>query len=416
MSRCSVRDTEVYSRLASMGVPNKAAWDLTAKIRDQLHPVAAVAAAKLHARAVQLKGLGAAASAGQTILQAGGIVGTGGAGGAVKGATAGASVGSAIFPGLGTAIGAAVGAIVGGLVHFGTGAQRLATATQIINELKATPPPLSAGRQSTLAVITECYGSLVSTGLLFGYVKPSPADSPSDIQNEFNSMMKTIVGLLAVMNANPVGATVSYSGTGFNGIAFNISFVNPGTSNTAAVVPIVIQAMIAWLTQMGKTDIANVQKDFSNPLVQLVFGLMTDYAIGQNPAPVTANLSTQVATSTVVSAPPAVAAAANSIVANPAAPQPQVPASTATVSPTTGAASTAGTDTTAALLTQMIASQEATQQASQQQIAQLAAQVAAQGVQQTSAGPPLMSSITEWIIPLGIGAAVLVAVMIMKKH
>jgi hypothetical protein len=283
---------------------------------------------KVPARMIGYRGLGAT-NTGSVLLQTvGGITGTGGIVGAAKGAATGAGIGTTIFPGLGTAIGAAVGAIVGGLLHFGTGAQRLATANQIIASLQAQPPPLTAGRQQTLQVITECYGALVSTHNFFGYVRPSPANSPSDIQHEFDSMMKTITGLVQLMNSQPIGSTVTYSATGFNGIPFSLSFVNPGTSNTATVLQTAtIPAMTAWLTQMGRVDISNVGNDFAKPIVQLVFGLMTDYVIGQNPAPgqVTAIQAAiaapvQVAPTQVVTAPvitPSAPASSNAtIVAN----------------------------------------------------------------------------------------------------
>jgi len=412
-----MKDTELYTRLCQLGMPQEKAWPLTAKIRDVLHPVAAVAAAKLHAKAAGLGSLGASANSGNAVLAAVGVTGTGGASGAVKGAATGAGIGTTIFPGLGTAIGAAVGAIVGGLLHFGTGAQRLATATQIIQGLTSQPPPLSAGRTVTLQTITECYGALVSTGNFFGYVKPSPANSPSDIQNEFNSMMKTIAGLVQLMNANPIGATVTYSATGFNGISFSLTFVNPGTANTATVLQTaVIPAMKAWLTQMGRVDIANVGNDFARPIVQLVFGLMTDYVIGQNPPP-PAQLSTQLATSSApVAVPPAVASQATQVAASTAQSTPPVSQATAVtgsppVATGSGAPLTPVQDTTAALLAQILANQQANMVTPQAQ--QVVADVAAEGVQPTAAGPA--SSLQEFLLPGLIAGAALLVVLAMKK-
>ena len=259
-------------RKTSLTNPNAAAF----KRRKSLRP--------------SLKGLGAAAIAptgtGETILSSvGGVTGTGGVTGAAKGAAAGASIGS-LFPGFGTAIGAAIGAIVGGLVHFGTGAQRLATATSIVNELKSQPPPISAGRQQTSAVLQELFGALVTTRNYFEYVSPWPGDSPSDISHEYSGYMSMITALVKQMNATPVGGLVNFSYSGWNGVNFTFSFVNPGTANSSVVAQTaVIPAVTAWCTHNGATDQNNCNVDASNPLVQLVFSYMTDYVIGQNPPP-----------------------------------------------------------------------------------------------------------------------------------
>lgn len=225
-----------------------------------------------------------AQSGGEQGLQALGVSGQAGVGGALTGAKAGASIGSVAGP-WGTAIGAAVGAIVGGLVHFGTGAQRLATAQSIIKEIQAAPPDFQ-GRTLDKPVIAELYGALVSTGNFFGYVKPSPADSPSDIQHEFDGFMDLIAKLIAQSNATPIGATVNFSYSGWNGVHFTYAFQNFSSNNsTAFAQQVVIPAVMNWLTHNGAVDVANVTKDLNNPLVQTVFVIMTDWSCAQNPAP-----------------------------------------------------------------------------------------------------------------------------------
>jgi hypothetical protein len=111
-----MKDIELYGRLKMLGVPDAKAWRLTAQIRDHLHPVAGVAAAKLHGAGnrVSLKGLGASTGAGIQYAQVASKVG-GVAAGAVAsgfGVASGAAAGS-IVPIVGTVIGAALGFIVG---------------------------------------------------------------------------------------------------------------------------------------------------------------------------------------------------------------------------------------------------------------------------------------------------------------
>lgn len=109
-----MKDIELQAQLeqllAAKGAPareaSRAAARITALIRDHLHPIASTATAIARgrtgaAKAVQLHGLGASASA---------------VGGAAGGAKAGATVGTAIMPVVGTAIGAVVGLIAGYMI------------------------------------------------------------------------------------------------------------------------------------------------------------------------------------------------------------------------------------------------------------------------------------------------------------
>jgi hypothetical protein len=100
-----MNDVMLFSRLQSLGMSKQKAWDLTAKIRDKYHPIAAVAAAKLNAPA---GGLGLTTAVGTTnqATKSGSLI--------MTGASVGATVGS-VFPVVGTAIGAAVGAVVGAI-------------------------------------------------------------------------------------------------------------------------------------------------------------------------------------------------------------------------------------------------------------------------------------------------------------
>jgi hypothetical protein len=205
-----------------------------------------------------------------------------GATGVVSGT--GASIGSVFGP-IGTAVGAAVGAVAGGLIHFGTGAQRLATSNQILSELRALPAGYQ-GRVQTKPVLLEIYGAIVTTKNLYGWVQPPPSASPSDIQHEFDGYMDMIAKLIQATNAQPIGATVNFSYSGWNGVNWTFSFVNPGSCDSAKYTNlVVIPAAVTWNTHNGAVDVPQVTSDFNNTYVTLTFQLMTDWSIAQNPPP-----------------------------------------------------------------------------------------------------------------------------------
>lgn len=117
-----MKDLELFGRLKLLGMPERQAWRLTARIRDEFHPVAAIAAAKLHGsgRAVHgrrtrpLAGLEGSTGSGIQYAQMASKVGGVAAGGVASafGLASGAAAGS-VVPIVGTAIGAALGFVVG---------------------------------------------------------------------------------------------------------------------------------------------------------------------------------------------------------------------------------------------------------------------------------------------------------------
>src|SRR5271165_1389630 len=122
-----MNDVMLFARLKDLGIPKQQAWDLTASIRDQLHPIAAVAASKIHgrtglSRALPMAGLvgarGMAVS--ETTLQT---------------AMLGAKVGS-IVPVIGTAVGAIVGGAIG-LIGSVFGPAKLGQAAVTWNDCTA---------------------------------------------------------------------------------------------------------------------------------------------------------------------------------------------------------------------------------------------------------------------------------------
>lgn len=286
------------------------------------------------------------------ILTAVGVTGQGGATGAVVGAAKGASVGTEIVPGIGTAIGAVIGAIAGGLIHTSDYPQWLAEDTNIVKVLEQLPPgfqgrtlPLQTPSAQNPLTLEMIWTAIIVTGNLYAYVNPSPAHSPSDMQNEFNWVMAWLRSILTCMNQNPVGANLTVTCNVGNGVTFTLTFDNPGLADSAQVNQVVtVPAYLAWCTHNGKVDTQSnhCPGDASNPLNQLVLELMTDYAIAQvNPS-----------AGAPQSAPPAPPAAAPAVAtAPPAATLPVVtPAQTATVtvsSPATPTAPAAQTTVTA---------------------------------------------------------------------
>ena len=115
-----MKDIELFGRLKLLGMPERQAWRLTARIRDEFHPVAAIAAAKLHGagrvihRDRGFRGLAGTTGSGIQYAQMASKVGGVAAGGIASafGLASGAAAGS-VVPIVGTAIGAALGFVVG---------------------------------------------------------------------------------------------------------------------------------------------------------------------------------------------------------------------------------------------------------------------------------------------------------------
>jgi hypothetical protein len=442
-----MNDIQLYSRLKDLGMPATQAWPLTAQIRDTIHPIAAVAANKvLKAVAPQksLKGLRPGSMLGSIALaQEGASVG-----GAVGGAVAGATAGS-VVPVVGTAIGLVIGAIAGMLVHTGQGPQRAAQA-QAIDQALAGLTTAYVGRTipwmgTASAPGLQQFLQAIMTGGLFMSWDSSLVSSPS-VNN--NWAVTFIAAVKAVVNAiinNPAGATVTVPivlSTGASGQGTkNFTFVNPGiNAGPDAISQNIIMGptgLMYWIiTSIGETQ-AHASANATSAAAQKVFALMIDHAtadampaslsttlanapIVQVPAPVVAAANTLAASTVASGTVPTLSASSGTTVAQVSAPttlntvntdasgNPTVEPST-TVLPATSAL-TPTQDTTAALMQQMLSAQGAN--LTSPAATQLLADIAANGVAATPAGP---SSLPDWLIPVGIAGAVLLAFLALKK-
>jgi Glycine zipper len=424
-----VNDVMLYARLKDLGMPANTAWDTTAYIRDKLHPVAAVAAAKIlqktKAKPSLLKGLGS------TQL-------------AMQGASAGATIGSAV-PVIGTAIGAAVGAVVGALIHQGQGAQRAAFA-QSLDQALSQVPTSYVGRtlpwSSSTGGLEQFISALMTTGVYMNW-DPSLLTNPSVNGNWSVTFVNAIKALTNAIINNPTGNTVSVPITftpGANVGPGNFTFVNPGIN----VGPDAISAQIVmgpsglmyWMIKhLGETD-AHAQANAYSPAAQKVFALMIDKATADA---LPASLSTSLANAPIVQVPAPVAQAAAPIVAAAVAsgtvPQLQAPAGVST--PTTlqtvygdsvgnpiDAPINQQLPATSALTAQQLATAGLMQQLLSQgganftsaNATQLLADIAANGVEASPQGPPITNALPSWLLPVGlIGGGALLLVMLLKK-
>ena len=431
----------LYARLKDLGMPADQAWPLTAQIRDKLHPVAHVAAVKIHNQLATPGGttsnLGAVST--QQEVQAGS---------AVAGAAAGAAYGS-VVPGIGTAVGAVVGLVASMLIHTGQGAQRLAQANAIAQGL-TTIPSSFVGRLIPWQGTAQQPGllqfiSALMTGGLYMNWDPSVESSPSVNGNWSTTFMNAVKAVVSAILNNPVGATVSVPivlSTGAKGVPNkNFTFVNPGiNAGPDAIAASVImgpQGLMYWIiTSIGETA-AHAAANASNGAAQKVFALMVDHATADL---VPSSLSATAANSpiTVVPAPIAQAATtvANTAIAsgtvptlnnatggvanvtapatlNTDAPGASGPGQTTAISQSMPAtqALTPQQDTTAALLQQMLAAQGANMVSPS--ATQLLADIAANGVEASPQGP---SSLPTWVVPVGIAAVIgVIAIFALKR-
>jgi hypothetical protein len=273
----------------------------TAAPTATIQPIAGGGRVSPTIRGLQFGRLGVNTGTGGAALTAVGVTGKGGTSGAVtgaaKGASVGASVGSAVFPGVGTAIGAAIGAVLGavagGVIHTSDFANWLATDTNIIKILQQLPAnfqgrtlPKQTPTQNAPITLEMIWTAIVVTGNMYNYTDAK--GSPSDMQNEFNWIMAWMASILQCMNKYPIGAKISMSISVGNGVNFTLSFVNPGSANSATVANnVMIPAYLAWCTHNGAVDTqaSHCPGDAANPLNRLVLTLMTDYQIAQYPPP-----------------------------------------------------------------------------------------------------------------------------------
>jgi hypothetical protein len=432
-----MRDVELYARLKDLRMPPDQAWDLTARIRDQLHPVAAVAAAKIHKSLGTRGGLGASESAGSkaitvTALSSGGAI------------AAGAAYGS-VVPGIGTAVGALVGLAASSLIHTSQAPQRAAMSASMVNILNQIPSafvgrtiPWNVG-SGPVGGLNQMLTAVMTLGIWFGW--NSGLSRPSIVGNwvtVWTTIVKQIVD--AIIN-NPVGATVSLNLTnhpgGNDSQVTPFTFVNPGLGVGPDVIAntIMRDAVAHQMVQGGRADQEQNMVTVGWPTVAKVFALMFDHAAADA---VPNSLSTTLANAPIVNVPPAIAQAAAPIVATVLQGN-QIPALTTgsgelapvvtptnlntvyEANPTTGVpnlqpvnvtlapplALTPQQDTTAGLMQNMIGAGGANFVSPP--ATQLLADVAANGVEATPQGPPIMGSVPLWAV--GLGALALVVLL-----
>jgi hypothetical protein len=440
-----MNDIMLYARLKDLGMPADQAWPLAAQIRDTLHPVAHVAAVKLYnaiAPGAGRAGLGSGAAALQDAKIGSSVAGVGVAvASAASLAATGAAFGS-VVPVLGTAIGAVVGLIAGMLIHTGQGPQRAAMAQQLDQAL-ATVPSTFVGRtlpwSDARGGLEQFISALMTSGLWMSW-DPSVISSPSVNGNWSVTFMNAIKALTAAIINNPVGAQVSVpivftpgaSGIGPGNFTFTNPGINAGPDAISQSIVMGPSGLMYWMVKhVGETD-AHAAANATGNGAQKVYALMIDKATADL---LPASLSTTLANAPITQVPAPIAAAATTVAnaagaggsiptistapGGPAVAQISMPVPLANADMTTGtavilqpetSALTPVQDTTAALLQQLISQQGAN--LTSPNATQLLADIAANGVSATPAGP---SSMPSWLLPVGLAAAALLAIIFIAK-
>lgn len=446
-----MKDTELNARLLALGMPKAKAAELTRKIRDEVHPIAAVAVAKVQRYQTTTEGLGA--------------TGVAVASSAASMGTTGAKVGTFFGPGVGTAIGAGIGIAVGVILkqfmNQGQKPQRLAQAKQVLATLRNYPPD-QAGRAISWdnkggGTSDLLFEALYLAGGFLGYQGTVLTDHPSSMWQWTQWFMQGTQKVVQAAYANPVGAQVTV--TLMTGYKQNLpfTFTNPGLIDATSFAQSVLMPMVGVIIDGKHTNpAAGVAQSLASVDAIHVFALLYDYYVAQI-AP--QSLSTNLAQNPVVAVPAAIAQQAQQVAQSivntnttpalvtpatassfPVAPGPQVLAPDGSVAlaqpavlpgsssygaplvqnpsipygPAPGYTYTptglpAAQDATAGVMQTML-SQDGTNMTSGP-AQQVLADVAAQGVQKTTAG---VSSIPGWLLPI-VGIAFAGAIVMKEK-
>ncbi len=359
-----MKDIVLYGQLKALGVPPAKAWALTAKIRDTLHPVAAVAAAKLH-------------GAGRRVARAGlGLdIGSG-----INDASLGAKAGSLAIPI--PIVGTAVGAIVGGIIGAFFGPAKLGKASVTWNDMVAHQYLANTPGHA----FDERYFGEALKGAMDEGNNVWPGCGPDRHKNPdcFFGPMSQVILQGYTSGRVPVNADTA---TVFN----------------AVVLP--------WL-QSGANGLVNWGTLRNEPTQQLLLEAATDRYINGLPivrgdmqayagqgytthepsissvlmrAPAAPTVSSAVATQPVAGVPSQIVAQASAVAGQ--------------ASPAISSANSQST--TSSILSQMLAQNGVGMSSPAAQ--QVVSQIAAQGVTQTSYGPSAAASgAPSWLIPAGI--------------
>lgn len=386
-----MNDVMLFARLKALGVPQSKAWDLTRKIRDIYHPIAAVAAHKVLSRT---RGLGAAA------IGAGQNQATKSVSMALTGASAGATIGS-VFPVVGTAIGAAIGAAVGAIGSLFGPAKMGQAETTWHNMVASGYLGKNPGRAFDERYYMESMKGAMDSGN--DIWSGCGADRHKDPDCFYKPLAQAVVAgylnrlvPLTASTADVMRAVVNpwlQAGGGATGFKY-ATYVNENSINGNMQGNLVQGAVDRYLAGLpilrgDTTEYLNQGFTQHQPPINVALAPLLQTTSAPSPSP---SVAVAQAPTARVTAP--IAAAGAKVAAQTAvAPRLGVPvaqvSSVATprgTTPATTAMVTPQQDATAALLQQILANQQANMQSPQAQ--QLLTDVAANGVQQTPYGPP----------------------------
>lgn len=381
-----MNDVMLYGRLKLLGIPDSKAWDLTAKIRDRIHPIAAVAAIKAHNK----QGLGVGVQAEKSV------------GLTLTGAKVGASVGS-VVPVVGTAVGAVVGAVVG-LVGSFFGPAKEGQSEVVWNDmLKNNYLAKEQGRSFDERYIGEAMkGAMDNNGNQWpgcganGHKEPDCFYQPMG-QQIINGYLNKVVPLNATPAQVMSAVVMPWAQSGASGLMRYSAGGSKGMLNgteTSQLLGAVTDRYLAGLpiTRADMPSYANMGYTLHLPALNVALASLL------NPAPAATNPSATIPAATTAAAPVSV-------------PAPIVQAATQ-IAPAVIPAATP-VQTTAAVTTDLLSSGEGVNMVSPAAQA-LVSDVATEGVQQTPYGPP--SALSSDLLPIAlIAGAAVVLLLVLKK-
>ena len=419
-----MNDVMLYARLKMLGMADQKAWELAAKIRDTFHPIAAVAAAKIHAANKASGGAMGAIPVTNQATKSSSMV--------LTGATTGAAIGS-VFPVVGTVIGAAVGAVVGAIGSlFGPAKEGQAALTwddvvshgyefsqlgRALDERYIAEAAKGAMDKNGNMWIgcgkngyknPDCFYGPMAKVIVQGYLAkkvPLSASTSDVFQQVVIPWLQSGAGGTFAWAQNNVGGHVP--GNPYSG---QMMLIQQMVDRYLAGLPITRANMASYAGQ-GYTDDEPSLNVALAPLLQTTSAPSTSPSVALAQAPST-SLSGAIAAAAAKLAAPAISGGviptAGGGVAN--------ISSVATpngVTPATIAPLTPQQDTTAALLAQILANQNANMVSPQAQ--QLVSDVAANGVQQTDLGPPSAFDLSSVPIWAWLGGGLLALYLAVKK-
>ena len=452
-----MKDIEVQARLqAEVGLSPKAAAELTRKLRDQIHPVAAMAT-RLIGRATNTPGLGnAQAEQAAEYAKIGGTIGT-------------------AIPVIGTAIGTVIGAAAGMLIKKGNKTGRQDHANVVLNAMSQLPADY-AGRQfssdnfhdmmwtlfltqhalpwggtalrnhpSTMdswgSLFIDTPKAMMQAGLASAIAAAAPQNAPAIVSPTLRAAIARAGGGGRLRGlGDVVGATVTVPVQGYNHESQGTyTFVNPGIDADPGTWARLFADMYHQVAaHYHPPSQAVLDQSAQDPYLIQFFTLLADYYRAML-AP--QSLSTTLANAPVASVPTSIVAQGKQLASQYAgydttsppilqplpviskvapsiqAPSPPIldangrPMAPALLQTPTQTALTPAQDTTAGMMYQNLASQGYPVQSPEMQ--QLLAEVSATGIDHTQAGPSSQAPLPSWAIPAGIG---LVALLILQRR